>query len=110
MRNWQLPESFTRLREALVTRHGGRDGTRQYIRVLQLLAEHPLDRVRQAVEGCLRADELHAERIACAVRRLAEGAGNVPAPEATPLDQYQVPRPDLGRYNQLLSEGDSQDG
>ena len=110
LRNWQLPESFTRLREALVRRHGGRDGTRQYIRVLQLLAEHPLERVRQAVEGCLRADELHAERIASAVRRLAEAAGNVPAPEATSLDQYQVPRPDLGRYNQLLCEGESPDG
>jgi transposase len=110
LRDWQLPQSFTRLREALTTRHGSPAGTRQYIRVLQLLAEHPLERVRQAVEGCLRADELHAERIASAVRRLAEGGGKVPVAEAMPLEQYQVPRPDLGRYNQLLSQGDSQDG
>jgi hypothetical protein len=78
---------------------------------LQLLAEHPLERARQAVEACLCAGDLHAERIACAVGRLAEGGGGSgPAPEATPLEQYQVPRPDLGRYNQLLSQGDSQDG
>jgi transposase len=110
LRDWRLPGSFTRLREALATRHGVPAGTRQYIRVLQLLAEHPLERVRQAVEGCLRADELHAERIASAVRRLAEGDGKVPVAEAVPLDQYRVPRPDLGCYNQLLSQGGSQDG
>lgn len=111
LRDWKLPESFARLRQALEARHGAPAGARQYVRVLQLLAEHPLERVRQAVEACLRAGELHAERIASAVGRLAEGGGGGgPAPEATPLDQYQVPRPDLGRYNQLLTQGDCQDG
>jgi transposase len=108
LRDWQLPESFTRLRQALEVRHGVTAGARHYIRVLQLLGEHPLDRVRQAVEACLRRDELHAERIAAWARRLAEPAG--PATEGTSLSQYQVPRPDLGRFDQLLSYGDSEDG
>ena len=68
--NWLLPESFARLRQALETRHGPTAGARQYIRVLQLLAEHPLERVQAAVETCLRRDELHAERIGAEVRRL----------------------------------------
>jgi transposase len=108
LRDWQLPESFARLRQALEGRHGARAGARHYVRVLQLLAEHPLERVGQAVEGCLRRDELHAERIAGVVLGLAGGAACAPA--AARLDQYQVPRPDLGRFNQLLSQGESQDG
>ena len=47
-RNWQLPATFTHLRTALEERHGPQAGSRQYIRVLQLLAEHPQVRVQQA--------------------------------------------------------------
>jgi transposase len=108
LRDWQLPEPFARLRQALEARHGATAGARHYIRVLQLLAEHPLERVREAVEGCLRQGELHAERVGAQARRLAEPAGS--AAEVTSLCQYQVPRPDLGRFDQLLSHGDSEDG
>jgi transposase len=107
LRNWQLPESFTRLRQALETRHGPSAGGRHYVRVLQLLAEHPQERVQQAVETCLRRDELHAERIGAEARRLTSAAGETPV---TPLAQFQVPRPDLGCFDQLLSQGESHDG
>src|SRR5262249_61246373 len=50
LRDWQLPEVFTRLRQLLQTEQGARPGVRQYIRVLQLLAEHPLRRLQQAVD------------------------------------------------------------
>jgi transposase len=116
LRNWQLPESFGRLRQALEERHGARAGARQYIRVLQLLAEHPLVRVQQAVESCLRREPLQAERIIALVQRPAvsgEPTPPVTSPchsSVTPLCQYEVPRPDLGRFGQLLSQGDSEDG
>ena len=100
--------ALERLRQALEARHGPPAGARHYVRVLQLLAEHALERVEQAAEACLRRDELHAERVAAEAQRLA-GAAAVPVP-VTPLCQYQVPRPDLGRFNQLLSQGDSEDG
>jgi len=108
LRDWRLPESFARLRQALETRHGPPAGRRHYARVLQLLAEYPLERVEQAAATCLRRGELHAERIAAEARRLADVA--TPPTLVTPLCQYQVPRPDLGRFNQLLSYGDSEDG
>jgi hypothetical protein len=107
LRNWQLPESFTRLRQALETRHGRPAGGRHYARVLQLLAEHPQERVQHAVETCLRKGELQAERIGAETRRLTGVAGETPV---TPLCQFQVPQPDLGCYDQLLSEGGSHDG
>jgi len=108
LRDWRLPESFGRLRQALEARHGPPAGARHYVRVLQLLAEHPLGRVEEAAGACLRRGELNAERVAAEARRLA-GAEAAPEP-VTPLCQFQVPRPDLDRFNQLLSEGDSEDG
>jgi hypothetical protein len=107
LRNWQLPESFTRLRQALETRHGLTAGARHFVRVLQLLAEHALERVEQAVETCLRRNELHAERIGAETQRLTSAAGETPV---APLDQFQVPPPDLGCFDQLLSQGGLHDG
>jgi len=118
LRNWQLPESFLRLRQTLEDRHGPGPGARQYIRVLQLLAEHPLERVQRAAEDGLGQGEPSAERIQAAVLRLAEAARvkasveGVTAgcqPPVTPLCQVQVPRPDLGRFDQLLSRGENED-
>jgi len=111
LRDWQLPASFERLRQALERQHGDRPGARQYIRVLQLLAEHPLERVRQAVERCLGKPALQAERVISEVQRLAASQSNGEADAAgkslaTPLDQYQVCRPDLGRFDALLGEGE----
>jgi transposase len=107
MRGWQLPASFTRLRERLEARHGRVAGGRHFVRVLQLLGAHPQDQVQAAVETCLRRDALHAAHVEAEVRRLAGVAGAVPV---TPLCQFQVPRPDLGRFDQLLSQGESHDG
>jgi transposase len=119
LKNWALPAAFTRLREALEKHHGARAGARHYIRVLQLLAEHPLERVQQAVDQGLRQETVQAERISAAVLRLAQAGPAVAASAeavtspchstVTPLCQYQVPRPDLGRFDQLLSQGDSDD-
>jgi len=119
LKNWALPEVFGRLRQALEQRHGAHAGGRHYIRVLQLLAENPLERVEQAVTHGLSGEPVQAERIIATVARLAQAG---PAPKAsgeavtspchatvTPLCQYQVPRPDLGRFDQLLSQGDSDD-
>jgi transposase len=116
--NWQLPEAFARLRLVMEKHHGPRTGSRHYIRVLQLLGEHPIDRVRQAADTCSGRGPVNAELIAAEAARLARAdiADRDPEPERagidpvlTPLCQFQVPRPDLSRFNQLLSEGDQSD-
>jgi transposase len=119
LRDWRLPASFTRLRQLLEERHGAGPGAWQYIRVLQLLAEHPLERVTQAVEDGLRQGTPAADSIHTRVLRLAEAAQRNPSggegvtagcqAVVTPLGQVQVPRPDLGRFDQLLSRGDTDD-
>jgi len=110
LRDWQLPACFTHLRQALENRHGKAAGPRHFVRVLQLLGEHPLDRVQAAVASCLAQGVLDAERIGAQVRRQAAHAVATPTLEAIPLCQYQVPRPQLSRFDQLLSYGDPDDG
>lgn len=107
-RHWLLPIAFTDLRTALEERHGPHAGSRQYIRVLQLLAEHPQARVQQAIESCRAKGLLDAELIRGQADRLAlrhVGAAEADA-SPTPAMQIQVPRADLSRFNQLLSIGE----
>jgi transposase len=109
LRDWQLAPCFTQLRDALEKRHG-KTGGRHFVRVLQLLSEHPMQRLQAAVEACLVKGELDADRIAVQACRHATVDLNAPPVEAIPLCHYQVPRPELGRFDQLLSHGDSEDG
>ena len=107
-RNWKLPPLFTDLRERLEQRHGPHAGARQYIRVLQLLGEHPVQRVERAIE--LTSSVADAELICQRVERLASRDRfdpESPAPMCAGTNQVnlQVPLPDLGQFNQLLSEG-----
>ncbi len=114
LRDWQLPAAFAKLRQALEGQHGRHAGCRHYIRVLQLLADHPVGRLRAVVEDCQGQEGLTAERIRAAVERLAAASEDAAAgggPDGvTPLGQYRVPRPNLGLFNQLLSEGELKDG
>src|SRR6202030_3478746 len=63
-RDWQLPPAVTDLRRDLEARLGPRAGGRHYIRVLQLLAHHPLARVEQALVFCRGCGEADAAAIA----------------------------------------------
>jgi hypothetical protein len=109
LRNWQLPEAFAQLRLAMEKQHGPTNGRRHYIRVLQLLADRSVEVVEQAVVIAIRSGKLSAEQIAAHVAHQARAGGGQETPSsdsvATSLCQYQVPRPDLSRFNQLLTEG-----
>lgn len=108
MRDWQLPESFGRLRATLQTLHGSRTGDRHYIRVLQLLMQHPAARIDSVIGQLIHRPTLTAELIAEHARRLADKDGSTPIP-TTPEGQSEVvrrvvvPMPDLRRFDQLLS-------
>lgn len=110
LRDWQLAACFTQLRQALEKRLGKAAG-RHFIRVLQLLGEHPMQRVQTVIETCLAKGELDCERIVAQVRRQATLAVEAPPTlDSIPLSQYQVPRPELSRYDKLLTHGDADDG
>jgi transposase len=118
-RDWQLPPAFAVLRQALTGQLGSRTGTRHYIRVLQLLAGHPLERVEQAIRDC--GEEADAAAITARVERLAREAESssgigMPSsdigmplddsgelPDVARLSTLRVPLPDLTQFNRLLS-------
>jgi len=65
LEGWELPECIAVLRrrlEATEEREG--DGTREYIRVLRLLEEHPLRTLTRAVERGLRINALTRDAVA----------------------------------------------
>lgn len=107
-RRWRLPADFDTLRQRLEARHGLTAGARQYVRVLQLLATHPVERIQAAIQRCNNLEDLHADRITHQVQRLADrevpGADSSLSSEC--LLSVQVPKPDLSRFDQLLSRGE----
>jgi len=113
-RDWKLPACFAELRTDLEQRHGREAGARRYVRVLQLLGEHPLERVRQAVEDCQRAGVISAEAIIQKTRTQAasnpQARPSSPSPvESIMVSQVHVPLPDLSLFNQLLGSATRRD-
>ena len=51
-RDWKLPACFAAIHAELEQHHGTEAGARRFVRIMQLLGEHPLDRVQRAVEAC----------------------------------------------------------
>jgi len=103
-RNWELPACFTELRELLENRLGPFAGARQYIRILQLLAEHPVKRIQKAVQHCMANSIVNAEMIIHRVHHLALSRQSVESAEPDrSCYQIQVPRPDLSRFDQHLT-------
>jgi transposase len=140
-RDWRLPAAFGELRQRLQREHGTNPGIRQYIRVLQLLAEHPSGRIAESIRRLwhrvhLRSEHIEAKAGELAMDGEAPGVKNhspsapqreavaVPGPPipaepdrvsavrnattggAAPSGEHpivHVPRPDLRRFNQLLS-------
>jgi transposase len=106
-RDWKLPQCFSGFRAALEERHGSMAGARRFVQVLQLLAEHPLTRVRRAVEECVRAHLINAEavieraRTLAAIEALTHNTA-LPGAESPVTALVQVPIPDLSRFDQLL--------
>jgi hypothetical protein len=112
-RDWQLPAAFAELRLALDRRLGSRVGTRHYIRVLQLLASHPAERLASVVAGCLSRGEPDATIITAAARRVTcDNALSLSDNAMSPtLAAVTVQPTDLAQFDRLLSrsptEGDA---
>jgi hypothetical protein len=110
-RNWELPPVFAELRQTLEKQHGATAGRRQFVRVLQRLAEQPLEQLRQAIEasrsahGFRLATILHPRGLA-PVPHGATSSGEVLPAAACAV---QVPLPNLCQFDQLLSREGNDD-
>ncbi|HZR55193.1 MAG TPA: IS21 family transposase [Streptosporangiaceae bacterium] len=100
-RDWALPAAFGALRRVLEARLGPGTGTRQFIRVLQLLQSHPREVVTQALLACAARGATDLLAIRAAIARLTIDS-HMSLPGAPPPDPVAVPLPDLSRFDQLL--------
>lgn len=98
------PQSYDRLLEELIGRHGKQSGTRQMIQVISLVKEHGHERVRAAVEqavslGCSDA---------AAIRHLAGAADLAHTRSAIielgALSRFERPLPVMTDYDGLLGQ------
>jgi transposase len=106
-RDWKLPACFTAFRTELEQHYGAIAGTRRFVQVLQLLVDHPLERVRQAVESCRRQQLFSADAVIQQTRTLAACESQTRrssswTTELTATPQVYVPLPDLSRFDDLL--------
>ena len=106
-RDWKLPACFAAMRADLERIHGGMSGSRRFVLILQLLGEHPMSRVTQAIEACQRDHLPSAEAVIQRTRSLAAIEATKRDGVAMPSDEAAAPRvdvplPDLSRFNQLL--------
>jgi hypothetical protein len=113
-RDWKLPACFATLRAELERLHDSLAGARRFVRVLQLLGEHPLDRVRRAIEACqldhLKSAEAVIERTrSFATIEAAKRRESTAASDSLPALPVHVPLPDLSRFNQLLNDPENRD-
>ena len=124
-RDWRLPACFAEFRAELERHHGAMAGSRRFVRVLQLLGEHPLSAGDQAIEACRREHLFSAEAViqrtrslaaieAATRRRRGDGgrrprgpAGPRPAPRPEPLRSAPGrPAADGARQRVLRPESD----
>jgi transposase len=102
-RDWQLPAAFADLRRDLEALLGRRAGARQYVRVLQLLGHHSVERVERGIRSCRACGPTDASTIAAAVEQSSSDTAlllNLP-PAARGVS---VPLPDLSQFDRLLSQ------
>jgi hypothetical protein len=114
-RDLKLPSCFGEFRVELEKLHGTMGGAKRFARVLQLLLEHPVSRVSQAICACRREELISAEAVIQRTRTLAAYESQtrpapLPAAELATALQVHVPLPDLSRFDHLLDSPARRDG
>jgi transposase len=104
---WELPGCFEQLRADFEEREGLAAGARQYVRVLQLLAEYPVKVVQEAIVHCRQKTTMNPDHIIATVHRLGDrpGARGDDLPGGTSLGTSSaLPVPTLNHFDLLLPQ------
>ena len=102
---WQLPDCFAVLRARLEHERGD-EGTREYIRVLQLLRRHSLSGLGRAIERGLRCNALIRDAIAQFLIPQEDWRQTTFRLEGREhLRQVRVARADVAAYKELVRGG-----
>jgi transposase len=107
--NLNLPECFDTLRRRLITEEEKQgDGTREFIRVLRLLEDYPMAKLREAVENALNIQAHSRDAIAqFLVPRFSWPQTTFLLANRQHLRLVKVPTPEITAYRELLQKGDA---
>jgi len=99
---WTLPECFALLRRRLEAERDG-DGTREYIKVLRLLEQHPLPTLRAAVEAALPVGAITRDAVAQFLYPREDWGATLFSLDGHPhLRHVRVAAPNLAAYAELV--------
>ena len=99
---WTLPECFALLRRRLEAEREG-EGTREYIKVLRLLEQHPLPKLRAAVEAALPVGAITRDAVAQFLYPREDWGVTLFSLDGHPhLRHVRVAAPNLAAYAELV--------
>jgi transposase len=99
---WTLPECFALLRRRLAAEREG-EGTREYIKVLRLLEQHPLPKLRAAVEAALPVGAITRDAVAQFLYPREDWGVTLFSLDGHPhLRHVRVAAPNLAAYAELV--------
>ena len=102
LQGWTLPACFGLLRRRLEAEREG-EGTREYIKVLRLLEQHSLSRLRAAVEQALAVGAITRDAVAQFLYPREDWRTTLFSLDGHPhLRQVRVAAPDLTSYRELV--------
>lgn len=100
---WKLPNGFQVLRRRLES-ECGKEGRREFIKILRLLEKHSPEELGRAVRRALEINALTADVIRILVQENREQPAKMFILDGRPhLQDHSIPEPHLFQYNQLLS-------
>lgn len=101
LRAWALPDAFSKLRTALHEKT--RKPDQEWVKVLRLMEDHPLEEVEQAVGAALAADTPRYESVRVLLRPPQRDTETPPAPVCrADLAAMTIAEPDLSAYDRAL--------
>lgn len=100
---WKIPKDFQVLRRRLES-ECGREGRREFIKILRLLEKHPLEELEKAVQRALAINTTTVDVIRILLQESRERPAKMFILDGRPhLQDHSIPEPHIFKYNQLLS-------
>ena len=102
--HWNLPKDFDVLERQLAAK-AGKQGQREYIRILQLLAKYPMEQLSDAVTRALAGHYASYTGIAFSIHKKEEIHLDLFALDHRPhLQSVRLPEPNLNEYTHYAKE------
>ena len=103
---WKLPKGMRVLQRRLES-DSGKEGRREFIKILRLLEKHSFEELGDAVERALQINAMTVDVIRILLQENREKPAKLFTLDGRPhLQDHSIPEPHIFKYNELLSSED----